>query len=69
MGVLYELALRSREITWSSYVFAQDVEMTFIVKVKEASLSGVSIDTTTVRGVQHLLCRPSAGPGGADGLG
>lgn len=62
VGVLYELALRSREITWSSYVFAQDVEMTFIVKVKEASLSGVSIDTTTVREYNtsyaaHLLGR------------
>lgn len=62
VGVLYELALRSREITWSSYVFAQDVEMTFIVKVKEASLSGVSIDTTAVREYNtsyaaHLLGR------------
>ena len=62
VGVLYELALRSREITWSSYVFAQDVEMTFIVKVKEVSLSGVSIDTTTVREYNtsyaaHLLGR------------
>lgn len=62
VGVLYELALRSREITWSSYVFAQDVEMAFIVKVKEASLSGVSIDTTTVREYNtsyaaHLLGR------------
>ena len=62
VGVLYELALRSREITWSSYVFAQDVEMTFIVMVKEASLSGVSIDTTTVREYNtsyaaHLLGR------------
>ncbi len=49
MGVRYELTLRSREVTYTAYVFAQDVQMPFIVTVKEADLPGVNIDTTTVR--------------------
>lgn len=62
MGVRYELTLRSREITYTAYVFAQDVQMPFIVTVKEADLPGVSIDTTTVREYNtayaaHLLGR------------
>lgn len=62
MGVRYELTLRSREITYTSYVFAQDVDMPFIVTVKEADLPGVNIDTTTVREYKtpyaaHLLGR------------
>ncbi|WP_297719154.1 penicillin-binding transpeptidase domain-containing protein [Intestinimonas sp.] len=61
-GVRYELSLRSREITYTAYVFAQDVEMPFIVKVKESGLPGVNIDTTTVRAYNttcaaHLLGR------------
>ena len=62
VGVRYELSLRSREITYTSYVFAQDVDMPFIVTVKEADLPGVNIDTTTVREYKtpyaaHLLGR------------
>lgn len=62
MGVRYELTLRSREVTYTAYVFAQDVQMPFIVTVKEADLPGVSIDTTTVREYNtayaaHLLGR------------
>ena len=62
VGVRYELSLRSREITYTSYVFAQDVDMPFIVTVKEADLPGVNIDTTTVReyktpSAAHLLGR------------
>ncbi len=49
IGVRYELTLRSREITYTAYVFAQDVQMPFIVKVTEAGLAGVSIDTTSTR--------------------
>ena len=48
-GVLYELYLRSKEITWSTYVFAQDVDIDFISRVKELSLAGVNIQATTVR--------------------
>lgn len=62
MGVRYELTLRSREITYNAYVFAQDVDMSFIVTVKEADLPGVNIDTTSVREYKtsyaaHLLGR------------
>lgn len=61
MGVRYELTLRSREVTYTAYVFAQDVQMPFIVTVKEADLPGVNIDTTTVRYktayAAHLLGR------------
>ena len=42
IGVRYELTLRSREITYTAYVFAQDVQMPFIVKVTEAGLAGVN---------------------------
>ena len=62
VGVRYELSLRSREVTYNAYVFAQDVEISFIVKVKEADLPGVSIDVTTAREYKtayaaHLLGR------------
>lgn len=62
MGVRYELTLRSREITYNAYVFAQDVDMSFIVTVKETDLPGVNIDTTSVREYKtsyaaHLLGR------------
>ena len=49
VGVLYELALRSRDISTSSYVFAQDVDIDFITVVKERQLTGVRIGTATVR--------------------
>lgn len=62
MGVRYELTLRSREITYNAYIFTQDVDMPFIVTVKEADLPGVNIDTTSVREYKtsyaaHLLGR------------
>ena len=62
MGVRYGLTLRSREITYNAYVFAQDVDMSFIVTVKETDLPGVNIDTTSVREYKtsyaaHLLGR------------
>ena len=61
-GVRYELSLRAREVTYNAYVFAQDVEISFIVKVKEADLPGVNIDVTTAREYKtayaaHLLGR------------
>ena len=61
-GVLYELELRSREITYSTYVFAEDVDIDFITKVKERGLSGVNIVATSVREYNtsyaaHLLGR------------
>ena len=65
LGVLYELGLRSREVTYNEYVFAQDVDITFITKVKEYDLTGVVIDTETTRKYNttyaaHVLGRVAA---------
>ena len=49
IGVLYELALRSRDLSRTGYVFAQDVDIDFITVVKERKLAGVRIDTATIR--------------------
>ncbi len=61
-GVLYELWLRRREVTWSAYVFTEDVDISFITRVKELSLPGVRIQAVTVREYNttyaaHLLGR------------
>lgn len=62
VGVLYELYLRSREVYQIPYLFAQDVDIDFISRVKELSLAGVIIDANTVRQYHtayaaHLLGR------------
>lgn len=61
-GVLYELYLRSRDITWSSYVFTKDVDIKFISVVKERKLAGIQFETVSVRQFNtscaaHLLGR------------
>ena len=61
-GVLYELHLRSKEVYWTAYIFAEDVDIEFISTVKERSLPGVQFETTTVRRYNtsyaaHLLGR------------
>ena len=62
-GVLYELYLRSTGVYQANeYVFAQEVDIDFISRVKEQSLSGVIIETSTVRQYHtpyaaHLLGR------------
>jgi len=49
-GVLYGLYLRSTgAFIANEYVFASDVDIGFISRVKERSLTGVVIDATTVR--------------------
>ncbi len=49
-GVLYELYLRSSGVFIANeYVFASDVDIGFISRVKEKNLTGVVIDATTVR--------------------
>lgn len=48
-GVRYELDLRTRNLTTSPYVFAQDVDIAFITILKERDFSGVKINTTTAR--------------------
>lgn len=62
-GVLYELYLRSREVYIATeYIFATDVDIDFISRVKELDLPGVEIEATTVRQYHtsyaaHLLGR------------
>lgn len=62
-GVLYELYLRSKEVYIANgYVFASDVDIDFISRVKEQGLTGVVIQPTTVRQYHtryaaHLLGR------------
>ena len=65
VGVLYELRLRSTEIVSSAYIFASDVGIGFISKVKEQNLTGVEIKAATVREYNtpyaaHLLGRLGA---------
>lgn len=62
-GVLYELYLRSKEVYIATeYIFASDVDIDFISRVKELDLPGVEIEPTTVRQYHtryaaHLLGR------------
>ena len=65
VGVLYELDLRKREITYSAYTFAADVQISFITLVKEHQLIGVNVETTASRKydtlcASHILGRISA---------
>ncbi len=64
-GVLYELYLRDKVNPWPPYVFAQDVNIDFISRVKELSLPGVAVEPVTVRQYRttyaaHLLGRVAA---------
>lgn len=49
LGVRYEVALRQKEITYTTYTFATDVSISFITQVKELGLPGVSIVSSTNR--------------------
>ena len=49
LGVLYEVSLRQKQITYNTYTFATDVSISFITRVKELGLPGVSIVTSTNR--------------------
>jgi len=65
VGLLYELRLRTADIVRTSYIFAQDVDIDFISKVKEQGLTGVDIKAVTVRQYNttyaaHLLGRVGA---------
>lgn len=65
VGILYELDLRRREITYTEYVFTHDVDITFITLVKEAKLIGVSVDPVSRRSYEtdsaaHILGRVAA---------
>ena len=62
-GILYELYLRSTGVYQANeYVFASDVDIDFISRVKEQGLPGVVVEATTVRQYHtkyaaHLLGR------------
>ena len=61
-GVLYEVYLRSKDIYYTPYVFAEDVDIDFISRVKERSLAGVNVDPVSKRQYNtpyaaHLLGR------------
>lgn len=62
-GVLYELYLRTQNVYIASeYVFASDVSIDFISRVKEQNLSGVVVEAVTTRQYHtkyaaHLLGR------------
>ncbi len=65
VGVLYELALRSKDVVRSNYVLCQGVDINFITAVKERHMAGVKIDTVTVREyntkyASHILGRVGA---------
>ena len=49
IGVLYEIYLRAYEVLNTEYLFAEDVDITFISAVKERALTGVRIETESVR--------------------
>lgn len=49
VGILYELSLRTQEVTYSSYTLTTDVDIHFITAVKERQLRGVKIESATVR--------------------
>ncbi|MBQ9974440.1 MAG: penicillin-binding protein [Oscillospiraceae bacterium] len=62
LGVLYELFLRSKDIYRTPYIFARDVDIDFISRVKERGLAGVTIQPVSVRQYNtdfaaHLLGR------------
>lgn len=62
IGVLYELELRRREITYSSYHFAQDVSVELISILTDGNFAGVAVGSKTVRqyhttAAAHILGR------------
>jgi len=62
LGVLYELYLRSKDVNRTAYIFAKDVDMDFIARVKERGLAGVTIQPVSTRQYNtdyaaHLLGR------------
>lgn len=62
LGILYELYLRSKDVNRTAYIFARDVDLDFISRVKEQGLAGVTIQPTTARQYNtdyaaHLLGR------------
>ncbi len=64
VAVLYDLTIRQKGIRHDVYCFAEDIDISFITKVKEQNVEGMVVDTTTKRvyGTEyaaHLLGRVS----------
>ncbi|MFI3250512.1 MAG: penicillin-binding transpeptidase domain-containing protein [Eubacteriales bacterium] len=62
LGILYHLYLRSRDVSYTEYIFASDVSIEFTAKVKENGLLGININPITEREYMteyaaHLLGR------------
>ncbi len=62
IGVLYELELRKREITYSSYTFAKDIGVELISILTDGNFAGVTVQSETVRqyhtaAAAHILGR------------
>jgi penicillin-binding protein 2 len=60
LGVLYSCYLREKEILWTDYYFAEDVNIDFITTVKQEQLPGVSVEAVSTReykthSAAHLL--------------
>lgn len=64
VGVMYELYLRSKDIYWTPYVFAKDVDIDFISRVKERGLAGVNIDAVSARSYNTNYAAHLLGPVG-----
>ncbi len=61
-GVLFEVYYRDKINNWPPYIFAEDVDIDFISRVKERALAGVEINAVTKRHYNtsyaaHLLGR------------
>jgi len=62
LGVLYELELRKREITYSGYTFAEDIDVELISILTDGNFAGVTVKSETVRqfhtsAAAHILGR------------
>lgn len=65
LGVLYELYIRVYELTYSDYIFADDIDIALITRIKEAGLAGVEIGSAASRtyytdAAPHVLGRVGA---------
>lgn len=49
LGVLYSAYLRDKEILWTNYYFAEDIDIDFITAIKESKLTGVEIEAVSQR--------------------
>lgn len=49
LGVLYSAYLRADGVLWTDYYFVEDVDISFITRIKEEGLAGVNIEAIPVR--------------------